>query len=145
MMGAGGFIKNPGWEILSSDDLANDLDDVVDVRNIINTFFIDEINEWDINSDFILQPPSDDDEVDEEDLGKHHAFYQFRFIFSIISDDDYFPEDSFDSLDEDLEDELDDDDNDYDCDLDDSDARMDEEESGESSSSSSDDSVPDLI
>lgn len=64
MMGAGGFIKNPGWEILSTDDIMED-----DYEAVVATFLNDG-NDFELNSEVILFLPPTDEEMEEEEFGK---------------------------------------------------------------------------
>ncbi|XP_063929734.1 putative uncharacterized protein DDB_G0270496 isoform X1 [Zophobas morio] len=64
MMGAGGFIRNPGWEILSSDDLMDEDYDYGNGILIENPFDDDEV---DLNSQFVLFVAPPDEESDEND------------------------------------------------------------------------------
>jgi hypothetical protein len=63
MMGAGGFIRNPGWEILSGDDLMEDeYDNVVVFTDGLDTIWTAE--------DVMFLPPTDEEADEEDSFGK---------------------------------------------------------------------------
>ncbi|RZC39672.1 hypothetical protein BDFB_005982 [Asbolus verrucosus] len=100
-MGAGGFIRNPGWEIFSSDDLMDEDDVLYDVNSLIDSVLIDG-EDMELNTEVVLLfPPADedlDDDFDDVDNDDEEE-----------DDEDYVPSDSLD--DDDLVDDDFDDDN----------------------------------
>ncbi|XP_008201688.1 coiled-coil domain-containing protein 1 isoform X2 [Tribolium castaneum] len=93
MMGAGGFIRNPGWDILSGDDLMDE-----DYHNdlVIDNFF-DDGDDFELNSEVVLFLPAEELEADEDD------YFDDTVDIDDDDDEDYVLSDSLD--DEDFDDD----------------------------------------
>ncbi|XP_044260305.1 phosphopantothenoylcysteine decarboxylase subunit VHS3-like [Tribolium madens] len=93
MMGAGGFIRNPGWDTLSSDDL---MDEDYDNGLVIDNFFND-LDDFELPSEVVLFLPPTDEELEEDD------FFDDTDDLDDEDDEDFVPWDSLE--DEDFDDD----------------------------------------